>query len=206
MPNYFYTDASGQRRGPVDDQQLKTLAGSGVITPKTPLETESGYKGTAGQIPGLKFSSSGVNVNSVPLPFDQTAQAIRVHAQQATGSIRSWLFDFSFQDIRINIAMLWYCRIVYVLSWIVTIIGGLWWTFLLFSGTAFAINHSGNNAPYALLVIIIGVPLIWLVCAISMFFTRLCLEFFIVLVDWMVETTKASKLYIENNKRELHRK
>ena len=53
MANYFYTDFNGQRQGPVDDQQLKELAASGVITPQTSLETDTGHQGTAGQIPGL---------------------------------------------------------------------------------------------------------------------------------------------------------
>ena len=57
MPNYYYFNTSGQKYGPVSDQQLQTLAAQGVITPNTPLETEGGHKGTAGQIPGLKFNT-----------------------------------------------------------------------------------------------------------------------------------------------------
>ncbi|MGL4943766.1 MAG: DUF4339 domain-containing protein [Thermoguttaceae bacterium] len=58
MPNYFYTDANGQKQGPVDDQQLQALATQGNITPHTPLETDTGHKGVAGQIPGLKFAAA----------------------------------------------------------------------------------------------------------------------------------------------------
>lgn len=54
---YFYTDAIGQKRGPIDDVQLKSLAAQGIITPHTPLETEAGIKGLAGQISGLEFHS-----------------------------------------------------------------------------------------------------------------------------------------------------
>lgn len=55
MANYFYLDASGRKQGPINDQQLRTLAAQGVITPQTQLETDSGHKGLANQIPGLNF-------------------------------------------------------------------------------------------------------------------------------------------------------
>ena len=58
MSNYFYTDASGQKFGPINDQQLQILAANGTIMPNTPLETEAGHQGFAGQIPGLFVSSS----------------------------------------------------------------------------------------------------------------------------------------------------
>lgn len=66
MANFFYIDANGQKQGDVTDQQLKELAAQGVITPTTPLETDTGHKGTAGQIPGL-FAAA-------PSPFAQPAQ------------------------------------------------------------------------------------------------------------------------------------
>jgi len=53
MANYFYTDESGQRQGPIDDQTLRLLVAQKRIQPETPLETESGHTGLAGQIPGL---------------------------------------------------------------------------------------------------------------------------------------------------------
>jgi len=53
MTNYFYIDAYGQKQGPYKDQQLKELAAQGIITPNTSLETDTGHKGMAGQIPGL---------------------------------------------------------------------------------------------------------------------------------------------------------
>ena len=53
MPNYFVTDANGNKRGPITPQQLKALAEQGRITPSTPLETDAGHKGLAGQIRGL---------------------------------------------------------------------------------------------------------------------------------------------------------
>ena len=53
MPNWFYIDANGQKQGPVSDSQLKTLAAQGIIQPDSPLATDTGKKGTAGQIRGL---------------------------------------------------------------------------------------------------------------------------------------------------------
>ena len=53
MPNYFFTDTNGTKRGPLTPQQLKALAEQGRITPSTPLETDTGHKGLAGQIRGL---------------------------------------------------------------------------------------------------------------------------------------------------------
>jgi TM2 domain-containing membrane protein YozV len=68
MPNYYFTDANGQKQGLVNDQQLQVLVAQGVITPNTPLETEGGHKGLAGQIPGLKFPTAAS-------PSAQPAQA-----------------------------------------------------------------------------------------------------------------------------------
>jgi len=61
MPNYFYFNASGQRQGPINDQQLQSLVAQKVITAQTQLETESGHKGLAGQIPGLNFPREQLN-------------------------------------------------------------------------------------------------------------------------------------------------
>ena len=55
MPNYFYTDASGQKQGPYSSGQLKELAKTGRITPETMIETEDGKKARAGKVQGLAF-------------------------------------------------------------------------------------------------------------------------------------------------------
>ena len=55
--NYFYFDENGNRNGPVNEQQLKELATQGTINPSTPMETDTGHKGTAGQVPGLNFNA-----------------------------------------------------------------------------------------------------------------------------------------------------
>lgn len=61
MANYFYIDANGQRQGPANEQALKELAEYGIITPDTQLETDTGRKGLAKQVPGLKFYTEHYN-------------------------------------------------------------------------------------------------------------------------------------------------
>lgn len=67
MPNYFYTDKFGMRQGPINDQQLQALVAQGAITPQTQLETDSGHKGLASQIPGLNFQAPSNPIKS-PAP------------------------------------------------------------------------------------------------------------------------------------------
>ena len=60
-PYYFYINASGNKRGPYNEQQLQGFADRNFIVSTTPLETEGGHKGLAGQIPGLKFNNVAVS-------------------------------------------------------------------------------------------------------------------------------------------------
>jgi len=53
MANFFYFDTNGNKRGPYDHQQLKERVANGIIEPQTPMETDDGHKGLAGQLPGL---------------------------------------------------------------------------------------------------------------------------------------------------------
>ena len=57
--NYFYYDQNNQKRGPASEQQLKELAAKGLIGPHTPMKTDTGHKGVAGQIPGIEFPPQG---------------------------------------------------------------------------------------------------------------------------------------------------
>jgi hypothetical protein len=59
--NGFYYDQTNQKQGPVSEQQLKALAAQGAIGPSTPMETDTGHKGTAGQIPGLNFNAAATS-------------------------------------------------------------------------------------------------------------------------------------------------
>ena len=71
MPNFYYTDATGAKQGPVNEQQLQALVSQRIITPQTQLETEAGHKGFAGQIPGLNFQTVKDLPNS---PLSTTVQ------------------------------------------------------------------------------------------------------------------------------------
>ncbi|MDR3232512.1 MAG: SUMF1/EgtB/PvdO family nonheme iron enzyme [Planctomycetaceae bacterium] len=55
MANWYYYDNDLQKQGPINDTQVKILAGNGRIRPETIMETETGQQGLAGQIPGLTF-------------------------------------------------------------------------------------------------------------------------------------------------------
>ena len=72
QPAYFYTDENGYKFGPIDMQRLQTLIERGTITPVTPLETGTGQKGLAGQIPGLKFDTMSPPVEPVQKPPKST--------------------------------------------------------------------------------------------------------------------------------------
>ena len=87
MAIWFYYDEKSVRRS-INDQQLKSLVGAGVITPKTPLETEDGHKGLAGQIPGL-FAPVAP---TTPSPFVQTVQ---VPIPPATGMSKKIITAFT---------------------------------------------------------------------------------------------------------------
>ena len=88
-PNYFIIDAKGQRQGPFDEQQLKTLASNGNITPTTPMETDTGHKGVAGQIPGLfpRASSMPSSVASVATKGKELAQQGMAEFSKGAGEV-----------------------------------------------------------------------------------------------------------------------
>ena len=68
MTTFFLTDKNGTKHQ-VNEQQLQALAAKGKIQPTTPLESDTGYQGFAGQIPGLQFSAVAST------PFTQPVQA-----------------------------------------------------------------------------------------------------------------------------------
>jgi len=67
MPNWFYIDTNGQYQGPVDSQQLKSLAVQGVVSPETLLITDGGKKGKAGQLRGLFDAPAHQPATSAPV-------------------------------------------------------------------------------------------------------------------------------------------
>lgn len=72
MANFFYYGADGRKQGPITHAALESLVRQGVISPQTQLETDTGHRGQAGQIPGL-FAASTTNPPFGPVPIPQTA-------------------------------------------------------------------------------------------------------------------------------------
>ena len=66
MPNYYYTDTNGSKQGLYTEQQLQRLIARGRITPTTPIETDTGFKGVASQVSGLNFTASSPFAKTVP--------------------------------------------------------------------------------------------------------------------------------------------
>jgi len=182
MTNYFYFDQNNQQHGPVNEQQLHELASQGVINPNTPLETDTGHKGVAEQIPGLTFN---VATSS---PFGQSASQPSNATTSLAMSILMWPLDFAFHDIRLPCINLWACRITYALCCIGAILWGLVLTFSIFT----AVTYGDTLA-------IIFAPLVWLGVVLFILAARLFCEWYIIVFDWIVETTKAARLYTANN-------
>lgn len=101
MTNYFYIDAKGRKVGPVNDQRLKYLAAQGIIGQHTPMETDTGYKGVAGQIPGLFpvapspepnpfIGTPPVAENSFSAPMPAVNQTIPQNPSVTKSSVSSW--------------------------------------------------------------------------------------------------------------------
>ena len=195
MTTYFYTNSRGERLGPISDQQLRDLAALGAIGPNTPMETEGGYKGVAGQIPGLNF----------PLPTIYDAQTLgQPHPQEerakseSTRSILLWPLDFPFQDIRVHIIHRWACMIGYALFWIVAVFFLFIGTFGTFAMVGQLARHSGTWGTIGFLL----VPLLWIGIAFLILLTRLYFELCIVILDWIVVTSKAARIYIEEKEKQ----
>ena len=186
MPNYFFNDSDGIKRGPLTIERLQTLIDRGVITPTTPLETDTGHTGLAGQIPGLNFNTA------VPLPIaSRPPRTGGTYTQQngnsVSGSIISWLLDFAFRDLRLPVINRWACRIIYVICCVGAILWGLFATFMFIS---IATGEYGDASA-----IVIGIPLVWLGVVVFIFLARLFCEWYIIVFDWIVETTRAARKY-----------
>lgn len=99
MANFFLTDTNGNKRGPYNEQQLQALAAKGVINPQTPMETDAGHKGLAGQIPGLFAATpppQAVPVREIPLDATSTIWKINFYFQILCASICGLIASVSF--------------------------------------------------------------------------------------------------------------
>ncbi|MDO4628655.1 MAG: hypothetical protein Q4C70_05690 [Planctomycetia bacterium] len=70
MANYYYYDKNNQKIGPMNVATIRNLALSGVVTPDTIIELDSGQVAKAKMFKNLKFGTStqqGTNVYNEPL-------------------------------------------------------------------------------------------------------------------------------------------
>jgi len=206
MANFFYFDQANRKQGPYNEQQLQALATQGIIVPTTPMETGTGHKGMAGQIPGLKFdyatyggqTSSGTTYSQETVVISQVAKTVR----QPTGaSVFSWLSDFSFQDIRLEPVILWVHRVFYAICLIAAIL-----CFVAQCGITIttAFNHVSDSNGRSLLMLFL-LPVYCGVLFLGVCFLRFCCELSTVILIWLIEITKltkAARICVENKNTE----
>ena len=171
MPNFFLTDANGQKHQ-INEQQLQALAAKGKIQPTTPLETDDGHRRVAGQVPGLNF-------NTAPPPFTQTAQATLPPPNVGREYKSIAWFDLSFWDVRLPKNIHSVCRTFYLCAWVNGIISGLWGSFCI-------IDSSSTITPFNLFAFIF----LWLSIALAIFLVRIACEWQIVLMDYINQRSR----------------
>ncbi len=77
MPNWFYYDVNGKKRGPINSAQLRSLVESQVINGDTDIETEDGRKGKVKQVKGLFLTAQQNDFVSVS-NNDKKREALRI--------------------------------------------------------------------------------------------------------------------------------
>jgi hypothetical protein len=174
MPNYFFNDSDGVKRGPLTAERLQTLIDRGVITPETPLETDSGHRGLAGQIPGLKFDAVAPPSNNQTSQYSPARQSAPYeHTDESTGT--PWLFDFTFQDIRLHENGRRVCSFIYIACVVSLTINGLIGFFLL----------NPMYSPETMSVALMFLGFYFFSSFIFLVLVRVVCEFLIVLLDYM---------------------
>jgi len=181
MPNYFFNDADGSKQGPITVKQLQMLINRGIISPTTPLETDSGHTGLAGQIPGLKFDTA------VPPPVAQAApkrseqttysppRQSTAHSQTNESTGRPWLTDFAFQDVQLLENGRRICSFIYRCCVFTLVINGLLGFFMLNP------MYSADAMTAAIIFLVIYLLFAYVVLAL----VRIACEFLIVLLDYI---------------------
>ena len=219
MPNYYYTDVNGNKRGPLNGEQLQALAAKGVITPHTVLDADGGHQGVAGQIPGLKFAmppkQDSQPPNHQPTPADDSSQPntysvaqVRYRSDTEATPIMELLFDHSFRELRPETVVLWIMKIVYIIGAIGLILGSLIYcgstmystfSFILKSipenmeeASSAAINADKREAFFSML----GMIAYYAVgCVLGILVLRLACEWLIILIHyqivWSIEFIRA---------------
>ena len=216
---YFFTDSSGQKQGPVSLQQLQALVSEGLITPMTPLETEGGHKGVAGQIP-LDFNPAEPPIidqideeawelpNITPRKSTENVTQLRYRSDTWKTSVFSEIFDFSFRDLRPETAFLWLVKSAYV-----TGVSAIFLSSLFYSGFVMYTAHSAfrllpeDSPTWVYLVALLPLfllPFIFIACFLAICWLRFFCDCTIIVVhcmlNWIVEIAKllrAARIYVE---------
>jgi hypothetical protein len=207
MAQFFYTGTDGNKQGPLSVEQIQALIDRGSITPNTPLETDSGHTGLAGQIPGLNFDTA-------PLPLSQRSPILRAGntaikeagvAAKAVGegwtvarqwTIFAWLLDFAFRDLRLPEVSRWVCRIVYAITWVVAVLTILYVTFRAITLPVISSDEYGYTV-YGIPDRIVDLFKVWIGCPLFVVAVRIACEWQIILLDWVAETRKAARKYTD---------
>jgi hypothetical protein len=208
MANYFYTDANGHKQCPVSEQQLKELATKGIIGPRTPMETDTGHKGVAEQIPGLFPAQAAEKMGAeIGRAAGQAAlqagqAAIQIGQAAVKTSIYAWLTDFAFRNMQPETFILWFWRIVYVIGLLLETV-----LFLSSCGLCVLLCGSGieESRGTSLLLLLILLPINCIGFVLGMFFWRFTCEMGIVMFNGIIELAKlikATRIYVENKNKE----
>ncbi|GHT20806.1 hypothetical protein FACS189419_00620 [Planctomycetales bacterium] len=204
MPNFFYYDANGQKFGPVNDGQLKTLALRGIITPQTQLETESGQKGLAGQIPGLSFPSFAAESKpkiAVPIPNEAAVAQYRYSSDTGVTPIFPLLTDTSFRELLPETLYLWIIKIAYVTGAVAVVLGTLFFCGTTIYGGVSALHNGFGYEPglslLAFFLAVLAVPFICIGGFLAIIVLRLICEWGIItfhyMIVWTIELIKLLK-------------
>lgn len=207
MAMFYYYDQLGRRQGPINSAQIKALVDHGVITPDTMMETETGHRGKASQLPnlfpsapagepGAAPSDSGMSNAAAGAPPRTGADSgysspVQRMADHWTGGLEGWLGDFRFTDLRLPAVNLILSRWIYIFCYIVFHLILIAIAIALCVVPIFLMNQ-GESAG-VLLIPVFGIPLLVLYRYLGLIGLRLSFEVYILIWDWIISTTRAAQ-------------
>ena len=197
MAHFFYFDQLNQKRGPYNEQQLRELAAQGAIGPNTPMETDAGHKGLAGQIPGLKFpAQTGGSDEQISAPGLTIVEQFRFRSDTEDTPILSLLSDFSFQELQPETIFLWFTKFAYGTGLILIILSTFACCGYVIYG-AVAVQFSADHVPYpgvVSLVLLLALPFICLSGFLLLCWHRFCCEWSVITfhysIRWLIGLAK----------------
>jgi len=129
-------------------------------------------------------------------------QAAKTMGKTAGKSIFSWLTDFAFRDLRLELAILWFFRIVYAFCLMVLTLIFVALCGIVVLGAIFLIADTRGASILMLLLL----PLICIGFFLYVVYLRcLCELFFILFTNVFIEVpklTKVTRIFVENKNTE----